>query len=282
LYLDFHLHAFADKIAAKAISTLQHNLQAGGLDDTAYSDGTYAATESYFVKNNFSGVFMPIATKASQMTVVNNWAASVNNTVIRDTHFWSYGSVFPITHNADELKTVLSELDRIKEIGLRGIKLHPDYQQFFIDDENVYPVYEKCAELGLPILFHAGFDPVSPDVTHATPEREARVLDAFPKLTVILAHMGGEYLWDDAEKLICGRDCYIDTAYCAANMDSVQMERMIKKHGVNRVLFGSDFPWKAPVDIRDKINSLNLCELERSAIFYKNALRLLNINECDL
>jgi predicted TIM-barrel fold metal-dependent hydrolase len=273
--IDYHIHAFADKIAARAIGTLQQNLRDGGLDDTAYSDGTYSDTETFFAKEGFGGVFMPIATKLSQMTICNDTAAAKNNYSSGNARFWSYGSVFPVTQSDDEMRLVLDELERIKALGLYGIKLHPDYQQFFVDDEKVFPVYEKCAELSLPIMFHAGFDPVSPKLTHATPDRSARVLDAFPGLTAIFAHMGGEDHWDEAEELLCGRDCYIDTAYCGDNMESERMERMIKKHGADRVLFGSDFPWKSPADIKRKIDSLELSDEERQCIYYKNAVKLL-------
>jgi predicted TIM-barrel fold metal-dependent hydrolase len=272
LYIDFHLHAFADKIAERAIGELQKNLREGGLDDTAFSNGTMGDTVSYYEKTGFGGVLMPIATKPTQMKVCNDWAAEKNDRQ----RFWAYGSVFPKTVSTDELTAVLTELERIKALGLYGIKLHPDYQIFYPDDENIFPIYEKCAELRLPIMFHAGFDPISPNLTHATPDRLLRVIETFPKLTAIFAHMGGEDHWDEVEELLCGKNCYIDTSYCAENMDSVQMERMIKKHGSKRVLFGSDFPWKTPVSIADKLKKLNLTEDEFDDIFHNNALELLS------
>jgi predicted TIM-barrel fold metal-dependent hydrolase len=271
LYIDFHLHAFADKIAERAIGELQKNLREGGLDDTAYSNGTMSDTISYYEKHDYCGVLMPIATKPSQMRVCNDWAAEKND----KKRFWSYGSIYPKTTSAEELAAVLSELERIKALGLFGIKLHPDYQTFYPDDESIFPIYEKCSELSLPIMFHAGFDPISPNLTHATPDRLLRVIETFPKLTAIFAHMGGEDHWDEVEELLCGKNCYIDTSYCAENMESSQMERMIKKHGSKRVLFGSDFPWKDPVVIVNKINSLKLTEDELEDIFNKNALELL-------
>jgi predicted TIM-barrel fold metal-dependent hydrolase len=275
LVIDFHVHAFADKIAERAIGELQKNLRDGGLEDTVFSNGTYSDTERYFSEAGVSGVFMPIATKPSQMTICNNIAAGKNNYSAGDVRFWSYGSVFPKTASPDELNAVLTELSRIKSLGLHGIKLHPDYQVFYPDDENVFPVYEKCAELGLPIMFHAGFDPISPKLTHATPDRLLRVIENFPKLTAIFAHMGGEYHWDEVYDIICGKSCFIDTSYCAENMESALMERMIKKHGSERVLFGSDFPWKAPDAIVTKLKTLNLTDGELNNILYKNAIKLI-------
>ncbi|MDR0987369.1 MAG: amidohydrolase family protein [Ruminococcus sp.] len=288
MVIDFHVHAFADKIAERAIGELRKNLREGGLDDAAYSDGTYSDTEAYFCRagsgdgsgagnrENYCAVFMPIATKPSQMTICNNIAAGKNNYSVGGSKFWSFGSVFPKTSNPEELDAVLAELSRIKSLGLYGIKLHPDYQLFYPDDENVFPVYEKCAELGLPIMFHAGFDPISPKLTHATPDRLLRVIECFPNLVAIFAHMGGEDHWDEVYDLLCGKNCFIDTSYCAENMDSALMEKMIKKHGSERVLFGSDFPWKTPEIIVTKLLTLGLTEDDISNILYKNALKLIN------
>jgi predicted TIM-barrel fold metal-dependent hydrolase len=274
LYIDFHLHAFADKIAERAIGELQKTLRESNHDGTVYSNGTYSDTLSYYENHDCHGVFMPIATKPSQMKVVNDWAAQTND---RE-RFWAFGSIYPKTASREELDIVLSELERIKALGLYGIKLHPDYQTFFPDDENIFPVYEKCSELGLPIMFHAGFDPISPKLTYATPDRLRRLIDNFPKLVAIFAHMGGEYYWDEVEKLLCGKNCYLDTSYCIVDMENSQAERMIKNHGSEHMLFGSDFPWKEPCAIINKIRTLNLTEDELENIFYKNAQHLLRDN----
>jgi predicted TIM-barrel fold metal-dependent hydrolase len=266
VYIDFHTHAFADKIAAKAIDLLKSHQVEYGYDDTCYSDGTAAGLTKYYTEHGIDkAVLMPIATKPSQHAVVNNWAAELNNTGV----FYCYGSVHPAGEDA------LTELVRIKELGLYGIKLHPDYQEFFADDPKVYPIYRKCAELGLPILFHAGLDAVSPETIHCTPQMELNLLEAVPELTAIFAHMGGNTLWAEVLELVAGRNCYLDTSYSHSWEDNNLMRNIIKKHGSERILFASDFPWDTPDNIEEKLRKLGLTENEYDNIFYKNAQRLL-------
>jgi predicted TIM-barrel fold metal-dependent hydrolase len=210
---------------------------------------------------------MPIATKPSQHTIINDWAAEHNNTEF----FYCYGSVHPLGEDA------LKELERIKALGLYGVKLHPDYQEFFIDDERVFPVYRKCAQLGLPVMFHAGLDAISPDVIHCTPQMAARVLDAVPEMTAIFAHMGGNTLWSDVYKLLAGRDCYLDTSYSLSWDDNDLMMNIVKKHGSERILFGSDFPWDDPQNTIHALRNLGLTEKEYGNIFYINAKRIMNL-----
>jgi predicted TIM-barrel fold metal-dependent hydrolase len=268
VYIDFHAHAFAEKVAAKAIEVLKTHLSKYGYDDECYSDGTVADTARYYKEHGIDkAVLMPIATKPSQHTVINNWAAEHNNSDI----FYCYGSVHPFGEDA------LEELVRIKELGLYGIKLHPDYQEFFADDERVFGIYRKCAELGLPVLFHAGLDAISPETIHCTPAMAARVLEAVPDLTAIFAHMGGNTLWKDVYEQIAGKNCYLDTSYTHSWEDDELMKSIIRKHGSNRILFASDFPWDTPDNTVEKLMSLGLDNVDNDNIFYKNACKLLKI-----
>ena len=189
-YIDFHVHAFADKIAHRTIAALREDAWT-----EPATDGTMSDTEQTMQKWGVDGfVVLSIATKPSQHLVCNNWAASV-----KSDHVFPFGSVHPDGEDA------LAELERIKALGLYGVKLHPDYQGFFVDEERLFPIYRKCGELGLPIIFHAGFDPVSPQNIHCTPAMSAYILDRFPDTQFILAHLGGNALWRDVERLLAGQ-----------------------------------------------------------------------------
>ncbi|MDR0947570.1 MAG: amidohydrolase family protein [Ruminococcus sp.] len=272
MYIDFHTHAFADKIYKRAMEVLQNHLREYGYDDTAYSDGSLCGLTDYYKAHNIeAAVLMPIATKPSQQTVINDFANEINNTVHGGVKLYSYGSVHPFAADFKE------ELRRIKDLGLYGVKLHPDYQEFFVDDKNVYPVYETCAELGLPVLFHAGLDAISPEVIHCIPKAAANVLRDIPGLTAIFAHMGGNVCWDDVEKYLVGKQCYLDTAYSHTWKPS-QIKRIIDSHGSENILFASDFPWDVPDVIAEKIMTLDLSEKDRDNIFFKNAQKLLDLN----
>lgn len=267
MYIDFHTHAFADAIAERAITKLEDIIMKSGYPDPqpAVTRGSVpellACLDEWKVDR---AVILPIATKPSQQTSINNWARS-----IMSDRLYCFGTVHPDAEDA------LEELVRIKELGLKGVKLHPDYQGFFADEERVFPIYRKCAELGLPVIFHAGRDALSMDCIHCTPQMSARVLDAVPEMTLILAHLGGNDCWDDVERYLVGRDVYFDTAFIDGHITDEQAERIINAHGAERILFASDCPWHPSTAEIGLIDRIGLTEEQREMIFWKNALRLL-------
>lgn len=264
MLIDFHIHAFTDSIAKRAMDSLK---SVG--DMNAYTDGTVSDTsEKLSAWQVDRGILLPIATKPSQQTTINNWAAEVQTSQER---IISFGSIHPDAPDA------MDELERIHVLGLKGVKFHPDYQNYFIDDEKAFPLYEKCAKLGLPAIFHAGFDPVSPAVCHALPEASRRVLDAVPDFVMVLAHMGGMYRWDEVEEYLVGQNVYFDTAYVAEEISDEQAFRIIKNHGADKILFASDCPWSDSPRQLEMINRLPLTGEEREAILWKNAAKLLRL-----
>ena len=263
-YIDFHVHAFADKIAARTRAAL--TATAGRQTVT---DCTLADTERVMREWGVDGfVVLSIATKPSQHLVCNNWAASV-----KSDHIFPFGSVHPDGGDA------LAELERIKALGLYGIKLHPDYQHFYADEERLFPIYRKCGELGLPILFHAGVDPVCPEDIHCTPQMAAKILDKFPDTTMIMAHLGGNALWGDVEDILAGNfgNLWLDTALTGTFTDPEQLRRIIEKHGADKILLASDCPWDTTDVTIAKLKSLGLPPEDEQAIFSGNAKRLLGL-----
>ena len=264
--IDFHTHAFNDVIAERAIKKLL-SVEPSLVN---YTDGTIADLVAKLKEwGTDIGVLLPIATKPSQQTVINDWASEVQK---KYPSIISFGSVHP---RADD---VFEELERIKALGLRGIKFHPDYQDFFIDDEDIFPVYEKCAELKLVVIFHGGYDPLSPELIHTMPDASLRAHKAVPDMTMVLAHFGGMYKWDDVEKYLVGEDIYFDTAFVGGEISDEQYERIIKAHGADKVLLGSDCPWQKTSKEVEFIERLNLTAEEKELIYFKNAKRLLMID----
>ena len=264
MVIDFHTHAFSDKIVEKAMGNLT---ETSGINP--YTDGSVKGLIKHMDKCGVDkSVLLPIATKPSQQKIINSWA----NEVMSD-RIYSFGSVHP------DAEDVCEELENIKNLGLYGVKLHPDYQKFCADDERVYPVYEKCAQLGLPIVFHAGYDPLSPDKVHGKPKAFAKVHKDFPKLKMILAHLGGMYRWEQVERYIAGTEgeVYLDLRFTAGEIGKKILERIVKKHGADRILMASDCPWDSPANEIKMINKLNISENDKEKIFYKNAAKILKI-----
>ena len=267
LKIDFHTHAFNEKIAAKAIGRLAEVSGMTPLTDGSLG-GLVKRLDEYGIDR---ALVLSIATKPSQEDAINSWVIEKSAEYADRLSF--VGSVHPDSENPEK------QLVALKNAGIRGIKLHPDYQGFMIDDKKMFRIYELCQKLELFIVFHAGFDPLSPDKFHCVPRASARVAEYFPYLTMVLAHLGGMRCWDDVERYITGKypRVYLDTAIISTEIDPMQYYRIIRKHGADKILLGSDMPWEAPTAEIDAINSLELTENEREMIFYKNAGKLLGL-----
>lgn len=260
MIIDAHVHTFPDAIADKALRRLE---KISGL--TRATDGTVNSTVDYMKKLKIDKfINLNIATSPNQQHTINDVAAQ-NNKEYAD--MVSLGSVHPDNPDA------VNELYRIKSLSIKGIKLHPDYQEFFADDKKLYPIYETCAELNLPIVFHAGWDCYSPDVVHAPPVRTITVAKDFPRLKMVLAHFGGLYLWEDVENLLAGfENVYFDTAMAYTYMKSPDMAmRIIHKHPIENIFLGSDCPWEAPNKSVEFVESLPLSDDDKEKILGRNA-----------
>ncbi|MCI8623147.1 MAG: amidohydrolase [Provencibacterium sp.] len=263
--IDFHTHMFPDTISERAIGRLA---AVSGL--APQTDGTLTGSlEKFDGWGVDRAVTLHIATAPGQEQNVNRFAASV--TAEAGGRLLAFGSVHPDSPDA------LERLEGFAALGLRGVKLHPDYQGFDAGEKRLYPLYERMSELGLPCCFHAGFDPFSPDHIHATPAMFVQIKRDFPRLRLILAHMGGMNLWDDVEALLAGKDLYLDTAFVAGRIDPRQTARIISKHGAERILFGSDCPWQDSETAARFIESLPLSDDAKERILFRNAAELLNL-----
>ncbi len=264
MYIDFHTHAYADKIAKRTIDALVATAKM-----PCITDGTVAGLVSALDKNGVEkAVVLPIATKPSQHEVVNSWAKQIESD-----RLIPFGSVHPFGEDAIEY------IEKIKESGLKGIKLHPDYQGFEFDDKNVYPIYKKCAQLGLIVIIHAGYDPVSPDKIHATPRMIANVMNDIPDLTLVCGHLGGMNLWDEVYETLAGNfeSLYFDTAFVSSFIDFELFEKIVRKHGAQKILLASDMPWENTKNEIEAIEKMNLTAKEKSLIFSENAKRILGL-----
>lgn len=263
--IDFHTHIFPDKLACRALQKLEK--AAGGT--SPYYDGTRNGLLRFMRENEIDqSVVLHVATNPGNMHSVNDFAASVNGGPLI-----SFGSVHPDAPDA------LEELDRICGLGLKGIKLHPDYQQFYGDDPKLWPIYEKIAKLGLILVFHTGVDIGLYPPVHMTPRRLKRALKPLEGTAVVAAHFGGYLMWEEALDCLAGMDVYFDTAYAAGKIPPGIVRRIIREIGPDRILFGSDLPWSDPREEVSLLNTLDLSEEEMEKILYKNAEKLMNAQE---
>ena len=269
MIIDFHSHAFPEAIAARALAAL--GKCSGGL--LPWTDGTVQGVAAQAARCGIDkSVILNIATNAGQQAAVNDYAASINQAQAQeDSGIAAFGSIHPFAPDAAD------ELRRIKALGLKGVKLHPDYQMFFADDERMFPLYALAAELGLITVFHAGVDIGLFEPVYGSPERIARALPAFNGGVVVAAHFGGYMQWDAVEEALVGKDVYFDTSYCAGRMPILQARRIVKNHGADRVLFGTDLPWGDPMAELRFARAFELSEEDEAKVLGGNAARLLGL-----
>lgn len=262
MIIDFHTHAFPEKIAKPTIEKLSYT--AGGL--IPQTDGTIDGLKAVMKRDGTDkSVVLAIATNEKQQKAVNDFIKSQESDNIIP-----FGSVYPWAEDA------LDELERIKAMGMKGIKFHPEYQNFYVDDEKIKPLYKKASQLGFIILFHAGEDIGFPAPYHATPERlrkAAKWIDS----PMVCAHWGGANMGEEVMKHLCDIPVYFDTAFGYASMPKPRAQRILDKKGVDWFLFGSDCPWHAPNWDMGMLETLGLSSEEKEKIYHLNAEMLLNI-----
>ena len=262
MLIDFHTHCFPDTLAPRAIEKLTY--AGGGLEP--YTDGTLCDLRRSMREHGVDiSVVLNIATNAKQQQNVNNFAAAINGEDIV-----AFGSVYPDSPDAAE------ELERICELGLRGVKLYPDYQGFSVDNPKYIPLYKKISSLGLITLFHAGHDIGFPPPYGGTPDKMAKIIDCFDT-PVIAAHWGGAGMSDDVLKYLCGSPLYFDTSFGYSQMPKYYAAKILELHGADKLLFGTDTPWHTPNMELRLLSSLGLREDEMSRITHKNAQALLGL-----
>lgn len=261
--VDFHVHAFADKIAAKATENLRSYYSM-----PTVSDGEFCvALEKAKAAKVDKMVIHAVATKATQVEDINNYVKKTMDT--KPDMLIGFGAM----HR--DYENYKAEIKRIKQMGLRGIKLHNDFQGFNIDDDKMMPIYEEIVKNELPILFHVG----DRNLDTSNPKRLAKVLDKIPEMRAIAAHMGGVFMWDYAEEYLVGRDVYFDTSSTLFEIGDARFLKILRAHGADKVFFGTDYPLSDYELEFSYFDRLSLTKEETELIFYKNAYKFFKIEE---
>lgn len=279
MIIDFHTHTFPEKIAARALA----KMSAAG-DLRHYADGTASGLlRAERAAGVDRSILLPVATKPEQVHHINDYAAELNRHAFITNQF-SFGSMHPDYENWRQ------ELDRLAANRMRGIKIHPVYQQTDFDDIRYLRILERAGELGLIVVAHAGLDLGFPGSLCATPEKARRALQSVGPVRLVLAHMGGWDCWEQVAEKLADTSALFDTAYCLDDvvpLDPGKPPRhllsledfaaLVRTFGAQRVLFGTDSPWTDPQDAIRRIRALPLSDEEKTAILGGNAQRLLGI-----
>jgi predicted TIM-barrel fold metal-dependent hydrolase len=272
MIIDFHTHAFPEKIAARTLEVLRKgSMNVSGIDCTPSTDGTAGGLVMELDRSGVDmAVVLPIATKPEQTETINRVAAAMHEQ--SKGRLISFGSLHPSAENAPD------EVDRAVMMGIRGIKLHPEFQMTDIDSPSSIAVLHRAAKNKIPVVIHAGRDIGLPPPVHSAPDMILRALDAVPDLTLVAAHLGGWMMWDEVANKLCGAPLYFDTAFISSYIEPSLARDIIHAHGAKKVLFGSDCPWESPRVTLAFLQSLDLCEEEKRDIDGENAKKILKIS----
>ena len=256
--IDSHCHIYPDKIAQKASDATGHfyDLPASldGKISTLLEHGERAGIEHFVVQS--------VATTPKQVSSINNFIAqAVSESGGR---FTGLGTLHP------DSEDMSADVDEIISLGLKGVKLHPDIQRVQLDDPRMHTMYELC-EGRLPMLIHTGDNRYD----NSNPNRLMPILDKYPNLTVIGAHFGGWSIWEEATKKLYGyKNFLVD---CSSSLYAISPEKakeLILAYGVERVLFGTDYPLWTPEAEIERFMQIDLTDEQREDILYNNASRL--------
>lgn len=266
MIIDFHTHIFPDAMAEKALEKL---MKIGGIP--VYSDGKSESLLKSMAMNNIDySIVLNVATNPKQVENVNNFARSTKENYKK---LIPFGSLHP---QSEQPRSIVKSL---KDDGIKGIKLHPDYVATMVDDERFAPIFAAACEFDMPVVIHTGWDFISPDLMHACSDAILHVINRFPDLKLVCAHFGCNLVWDEVIKKLCGKNLYFDTALACEKfgMSRKIAETIIKNHDSEKILFGSDMPWCENNVVRDFIQSLDINAEQKDKIFYKNAQKLLEL-----
>lgn len=264
---DIHTHTYPEAIANKAVVNL-----AKFYDFIVDRNGTYRDLESQAAENGVSGFLLfSVATNPNQVQKVNDSIAALAQKS-REEGYQAVG--FAGIHQ--DFPDFEAEITRVEALGLRGVKIHPDIQSVDIDDPRMIKLC-SIIEGRMPLYLHMGDN--RPQYRYSEAKKLVKILDMFPRLEVVAAHLGGYQAWDEAEKHLAGRpNVWYDTSSALWAMTTERAEHMIKILGSDRVMFGTDYPVKSTKDELERFFKINLTDQQRSDILYNNAARFLKLS----
>jgi predicted TIM-barrel fold metal-dependent hydrolase len=266
MLIDCHTHAFADKIAEKAVDQLIHYYQLpttfGGTLDDLLAQATLAHLDAF--------ILLVAATKPEQVKPAHDWVISLAARLPAHPKIVRFG-----TYHTDDPHW-LTEINRLRAAGIRGIKLHPEFQGIDLADPRLDALFEEIAG-EFTLMVHVG-DPRKTPNNLSTPAKVAALKRKFPKLTIIAAHLGGYCYWEEAFRDLAGLDVFFDTSSALPYIDPALLRRLIDRHGIEHLLMGSDYPLRSPLQELEILESYRwLTSSQKDAICGGNCAHLLGL-----
>ena len=259
--IDIHSHIYPDSIAQKASDSVKEFYE--GLGDPSMN-----GTESMLLQRGEKAgisqfVVLPVAIRPDRVKSINDYIyqrAQANSSLI------PFGTV----HAA--MDGLTDEVERLIALGVKGVKMHPDSQRFDLDDSRLFPMYEAVRSR-VPVMLHMG----DPRYDYSHPLRLRRLLELFPGLEVIAAHLGGYSMYETARECLQDTSCVMDISSSARFLEPGAAEKYINLYGAERIAFGSDYPMFDPLEEVNNFLRLKLTDEQKEQIAHRTAERVLKL-----
>lgn len=262
MIIDIHTHAFPNKLAERAIPALEKKA-----DVKAHLDGRISSLVTSMDRSDIDlAVVASIATKPSQFQTILAWSEEIRSHRLLP---------FPSVHPED--KDIEAHLQVIADAGFHGIKLHPYYQEFSLDEPRMMKIFRSIEKIGLILLLHTGYDIAYERIPIADPEKIAGISHRFPELRMVTTHFGAWEDWDCVEEHLLGKEIYMDTSHSMQFMGEERVKKFLKTHPKQFVVFGTDSPWGNQAADVERIRTMEMVEADRRLILGDNACKLLGL-----
>lgn len=260
--IDAHTHIFPEKVADRAVEQLEAIYGATPVRRPVL-DELIAEMDQAGVARS---VYAPVSTRPEQVRSINRFALEL----VDHPRIIPFGTLHP--HHED----VPGEIERLVAGGIRGVKLQPFFQHFTFEEAPTRAMFEAVGDR-LVILMHGGQEIVEIEDVVPGGEALARLIDDFPALRMIVAHMGGYEMWEGVSEHLVGAPVHFDLSYTFNHASDDLIAEVCSRHGWERVIFGSDFPWQSQREALDGLRRLGLDDATFAAVTAGNLLALLDM-----
>lgn len=261
--IDIHTHAFPDALAERAMPALEEEGDIKAALDGKLSS-LLASMDAAGIERS---VVASIATRPEQFDSILKWSKEIASDRIIP-----FTSVHPADPNAAE------RIHHTADAGLKGVKFHPYYQEFYLEEPRMNPIYQALQDRALIALVHTGFDLAFERVRRADPVRILDVVKRFPDLKFVATHMGAWEDYDEVERHMSGKPIYTDISFSIQDLPIERARSLVLGYRREYVLFGTDSPWAGQKETVDFVRSLELGPDWEQSIFFDNAARLLAVS----
>ena len=262
--INSHCHIYPSKIAARAVEGIGDfydlHMSLNGSVDDLIKDGNKVGVVHYLVHS--------VAITPKQVKSINEFISE--EVKAHPDLFTGFGTLHPDSEDIE------ADLDHLIELGLKGVKVHPDFQQFALNEEKAFKMGEAIDERGLPIMIHCG----DFRYEYSNPEQLKPFLEKFPNMLVIGAHFAGWSMWEEATKELAGTpNLVVDLSSSLYALSPETARELIHAYGADRVLWATDFPmWESESEMA-MFDKIDLSDEERNMILYENAAKLLGLQD---